>query len=121
MIFGRTPLGEIREFLEEELAWARERGLAAVEADALLAGPYIHARLGDFDKARDYLERSKAICRELGLAYGLAEAHMAGGQLEMLAQDPAAAERELHGRFGSRSRWAHRAMPRSTGFRSHTS
>ena len=96
MIFGRTPLHEIREFLEEELAWAREHGLAAVEADALLGGPYIHARLGDFDKARDYLERSKAICRELGLAYGLAEAHMAGGQLEMLAQDPAAAERELH-------------------------
>ena len=95
MIFGRTPLGEIREFLDEELAWAQERGLAAVEADALLAGPYIHARLGDFAKARDYLERSKAICRELGLAYGLAEAHMAGGQLEMLANDPAAAEREL--------------------------
>jgi tetratricopeptide (TPR) repeat protein len=95
MIFGRTPLSEMVPFLEEELAWARERGLAALEADALLAGPYIHARLGDFDKARDYLERSKAICRELGIAYGLAEAHMAGGQLEMLADDPAAAEREL--------------------------
>ena len=95
MMFGRTPLSEVLEFTEEELAWARERGLAAVEADALLAGPYIQARLGDFDKARDYLERSKAICRELGIAYGLAEAHMAGGQLEMLAEDPAAAEREL--------------------------
>jgi len=95
MIFGRTPLSEALEFVEEELAWARERGLAAVEADALLAGPYIHARLGDFGKARDYLERSKAICRELGIAYGLAEAHMAGGQLEMLADDPAAAEHEL--------------------------
>ena len=95
MLFGRTPLRDVLKFTEEELAWARERGLAAVEADALLAGPYIHARLGDFDKARDYLERSKAICRELGIAYGLAEAHMAGGQLEMLAEDPAAAEREL--------------------------
>jgi class 3 adenylate cyclase/tetratricopeptide (TPR) repeat protein len=95
MLFGRTPLRDVLKFTEEELAWARERGLAAVEADALLAGPYIHARLGDFDKARDYLERSKAICRELGIAYGLAEAHMAGGQLEMLAEYPAAAEREL--------------------------
>jgi tetratricopeptide (TPR) repeat protein len=95
MIFGRTPLSEMLPFLEEELAWAREHGLAAVEADALLAGPYIHARLGDFERARDYLQRSKAICRELGIAYGLAEAHMAGGQLEMLAEDPAAAEREL--------------------------
>jgi tetratricopeptide (TPR) repeat protein len=95
MIFGRTPLTEVLAFQEEELAWAREHGLAAVEADALLAGPYIHARLGDFDKARDYLERSKAICSELGVAYGLAEAHMAGAQLELLAGDPAAAGREL--------------------------
>jgi class 3 adenylate cyclase/tetratricopeptide (TPR) repeat protein len=95
MLFGRTHVDETLAFLEEELAWARERGLAAVEADALLGGPYLYARLGRFDEARDRLERSKAICRELGIAYGLAEAHMAGAELEMLAGDAAAAEREL--------------------------
>jgi class 3 adenylate cyclase/tetratricopeptide (TPR) repeat protein len=95
MLFGRTRVAEALAFLEEELAWARERGLAAVEADALLVGPYVYARLGRFDEARDRLERSKSICRELGIAYGLAEAHMAGAELEMLAGDPAAAEREL--------------------------
>jgi tetratricopeptide (TPR) repeat protein len=95
MLFGRTPVGEVLAFLDEELAWAREHGLAAVEADALLGGPYLYSRLGRFDEARERLERSKALWRELGLRYELSEAHAAGAQMEMLAGDPAAAEREL--------------------------
>ena len=95
MLFGRTPLVDVKEFVEEQLAWARERGLPALEADALLGGPYVDARLGDFELGREKLERSKAICRELGIAYGLAEAHMAGAELEVLADDLSAAEREL--------------------------
>ena len=95
MLFGRTPVTEVLAFLDEELAWAQERGLAAVEADALLGGPYLYSRLGRFDEARDRLERSKSICRDLGIAYGLAEAHTAGAQMEMLAGDTDAAEREL--------------------------
>ena len=100
MLFGRTPVDEVLAFLDEELAWAHERGLAVVEADALLGGPYLYARLGRFDEARDRLERSKAICRELGIAYGLAEAHMAGAEMEMLAGDVDAAERELRAAIG---------------------
>jgi class 3 adenylate cyclase/tetratricopeptide (TPR) repeat protein len=95
MIFGRTPLAECQEFIDAELAWAEEQGLPAVEADALLGGPYIHARRGSFEPAREMLRRSKAICRELGLAYGLCEAGMAGSELEKLAGDLSAAEREL--------------------------
>ena len=95
MLFGRTPLAEVKEFLEAELAWAREHGFPALEADALLMGPYVDARLGDVELGREKLERSKAICRELGIAYGLAEAHMAGSELEVLAGDLPAAEREL--------------------------
>ena len=95
MLFGRTHVDEVLLFLDEELAWARERGLPAVEADALLGGPYLYSRLGDFDEARSRLERSKTICRELGIAYGLAEAHMAGAEMEMHAGDAEAAEREL--------------------------
>ena len=95
MLFGRTPVDDVLAFIDEELVWARERGLPAVEADALLGGPYLYARLGRFDEARDRLERSKAICRELGIAYGLAEAHMAGAEMEMLAGDAEAAEQEL--------------------------
>ena len=95
MLFGRTPVTEVLAFLDEELAWGREHGLPAIEADALLGGPYLDSRLGRFDEARDKLERSKAICRELGIAYGLAEAHIAGSEMEHLAGDLAAAEREI--------------------------
>ena len=95
MLFGRTPVTEVLAFLDEELAWGREHGLAAIEADALLGGPYLDSRLGRFDEARDKLERSKTICRELGFAYGLAEAHVAGCELEQLAGDLATAEREI--------------------------
>ena len=95
MLFGRTPVQEVLAFLDEELAWAEERGLLALEADALLGGPYLYSRLGEFEEARNRLERSKSICRELGIAYGLAEAHSAGAELEMLAGQLDAAEREL--------------------------
>ena len=85
----------------------------------MLGGPYLYARLGRFDEARDRLERSKAICRELGIAYGLAEAHMAGAEMEMLAGDAEAAERELgtrsgrdgHGRVALRRPLPHSARP----------
>jgi uncharacterized protein YbaR (Trm112 family) len=73
---------------EEELTWAHERGLPAVEADALLRGPYLYARLGRFDEARDRLERFKTICRELGRAYGLAEAHTIPALREKQATSP---------------------------------
>jgi class 3 adenylate cyclase len=95
MLFGRTPVDEVLAFIADELAWSREHGLPAVEADALLGGPYLLSRLGRFGEARAQLERSKAICRELGLTYGLCEAHSAGADMEMLADAPAAAEREL--------------------------
>jgi len=97
MLFGRTPVEEVLTFLDEELEWGREHGLASVEADALLGGPYLYSRLGRFGEARERLERSKELCRELGIRYGLAEAHSAGAQMEMLAGDPEAAERELRG------------------------
>jgi tetratricopeptide (TPR) repeat protein len=100
MVFGSTPLPVLERFLDDELAWAREHHLPAVEADALLAGPYVHARLGDFELAREMLERSKAICRDLGLVYGLCEAGMAGAELEVQAGDLAAAERELREAIG---------------------
>ncbi len=95
MVFGRTPLLEVRAFCEEQIAWAKERNLPAVEADALLVGPYVDARLGNFELARERLARSKEICRDLGITYGLAEAGMAGGELELTAGDLPAAEREL--------------------------
>ena len=111
MLFGRTPVTEVLAFLDEELAWGREHGLPAIEADALLGGPYLDSRLGRFDEARDKLERSKSICRELGIAYGLAEATL------RRLRDGAPRRRPRCGGAGAPggdsrrdSRWARRAI-----------
>ena len=121
MLFGQTPLAEVNAFLEEELAWSREHGLPAVEADALLGGPYVDARLGNFVLARAKLERSKEICRDLGIAYGLAEAHMAGAELEMLAGEPSGAERELRTAIDLAAAMEADTTSRSIGYASHGS
>ena len=98
MLFGRTPVDEALAFLDEELVWARERGLAAVEADALLGGPYLYSRLGRFEEARERLERSKAICRELGIAV------RPGGGAHGGGRDGAARGRRRGGRAGAARR-----------------
>ncbi|HEU5212071.1 MAG TPA: AAA family ATPase [Gaiellaceae bacterium] len=95
MLFGPTPLAEVRQLFEDELAWGRDRGIPSVEADGLLGTAYVAPRVGDFVLGRQNLERSRVICREFGIVYGLAEAAMAGGELEVLAGDLPAAEREL--------------------------
>ena len=95
MLFGPTPYAEVMAFIDEEMAWARDRGYPGVEADAALVGPYCYPLFGRWDEARALLERSKALASELGIRYGLAEACWAGAQMEMLAGDLEAAEREM--------------------------
>jgi tetratricopeptide (TPR) repeat protein len=95
LIASRTPVEEIIAFLEEEAAWGREKGFPFLEADAALAGPYLYPMLGRFEEGRELLARSKSIFGELGAKYNVAEACWAGAQLERLAGDWAAAEREL--------------------------
>ena len=87
-----------------------------VEADALLMGPYVDARVGDFDLGREKLERSKAICRELGIAYGLAEAHMAGAELEVLATTCPPRSGNCATRFASPTRWMRTTTSPCTSF-----
>jgi tetratricopeptide (TPR) repeat protein len=51
--------------------------------------------LGRFEEGRELLAQSKSIFAELGAKYNFAEACWAGAQLERLAGDAPAAEREL--------------------------
>jgi tetratricopeptide (TPR) repeat protein len=95
MIASRVPVDEILAFLDEETAWAREKGFPFLEADAALAGPYLYPMLGRFEEGRELLAKSKSIFWELGAKYNFAEACWAGAQLERLAGDWVAAEREL--------------------------
>jgi tetratricopeptide (TPR) repeat protein len=95
LIASRTPVKEIIAFLDEEAAWGREKGFPFLEADAALAGPYLYPMLGRFEEGREMLAKAKSIFGELGAKYNVAEACWAGAQLERLAGDWAAAEREL--------------------------
>ena len=95
MLFSRTPVEEVLAFLDEERQWAREKGFPFLEADAALGGPYLYPMLGRFEEGRELCRRSKATFQELGTMYNVAEACWAGAQLELLAGDTAAAEREL--------------------------
>jgi class 3 adenylate cyclase/tetratricopeptide (TPR) repeat protein len=95
MLMSRTPVEEVLAFLDEEKQWAREKGFPFLEADAALGGPYLYPMLGRFEEGRELCARAKAIFEELGAMYNVAEACWAGAQLELLAGDAAAAEREL--------------------------
>jgi tetratricopeptide (TPR) repeat protein len=56
----------------------------------------LEAMLGRFDAARDLIGRARALAEELGLEATLAaQAANGAGEIELLAADPAAAEREL--------------------------
>jgi tetratricopeptide (TPR) repeat protein len=52
MLFGPTPYPEVLEFMRDEVAWARERGVAFTEADGLLGEAYAWVGLGDLEAAR---------------------------------------------------------------------
>jgi tetratricopeptide (TPR) repeat protein len=95
MLFSRTPVEEVLAFLDEERQWAREKGFPFLEADAALGGPYLYPMLGRFEEGRELCRRSKATFVDLGAMYNVAEACWAGAQLELLAGDAVAAEREL--------------------------
>jgi class 3 adenylate cyclase/tetratricopeptide (TPR) repeat protein len=68
------------------------------------------ARLGRFDEARTLTRRSEAIFRDLGLSLHLAGLTHYAAEIELLADEPAAAERELrtgldeYVRMGERAR-----------------
>ncbi|MBI2238917.1 MAG: AAA family ATPase [Actinobacteria bacterium] len=90
---GRIPAAEgldrCRRILE------RAEGDRKAEAFALMVGAVLKARLGPFDEARAEIARGRAILQDLGLRVLAAATVMVSGEIEMLAGDAAAAERQL--------------------------
>ena len=94
MLFGRTPVDEVLAFLDDELAWARERDIPAVEADALLGGPYLsRAWAGSMRVASGASGRRRSAASSGRLR--APEAHAAGRSWRCSRGGPTAAEREL--------------------------
>jgi tetratricopeptide (TPR) repeat protein len=90
---GPTPVAEAIERCEEIAA----RGLADRQAEALVlcSLAYLRGMRGDFPEARELYARAGHLLRDLGGVVLAASTSLASARVELLAGDPARAEREL--------------------------
>jgi len=94
--YGPSPVGELLQFAEMSLEWARANGQRAQEAHGLAQGlGRSYAMLGDFEAARSAVAEARSIVEDLGFVWHRAGIASAAGFVETLAGDPVAAEREL--------------------------
>ena len=82
-----AAIGRCREILEESTG---DRYAEGVTANALA---YLEGMRGSFDEARELATRSRTILEDLGLVLAASVLDVWAGQVELLAGDPAAAER----------------------------
>ncbi len=90
---GPTPVEEVVDRCEGLLT----QGLANRQAEALVLRSLAHlcAMRGDFARGRELYTRARELLNDLGLAVFAASISIQSSSVEMLAADPAAAEREL--------------------------
>ena len=93
LYYGPVPVGEATAQVEAILD--RAQGARVVQSTALVCLAGLHAQSGRFEDARRLLAQGRAISDELGFRVWVAGFSLAAGDIEMLADDPAAAEREL--------------------------
>jgi class 3 adenylate cyclase/tetratricopeptide (TPR) repeat protein len=106
-LYGPTPVADVVRRCEEILT--SEPGNRTVQgARALRTLGALRAMQGRFDEAREHLARSREILDDLGLKLRAAFGSEAAGFLEMLAGDPAAAERELRSGYEALERLGER-------------
>jgi class 3 adenylate cyclase/tetratricopeptide (TPR) repeat protein len=90
---GPTPVEEVVDRCEGLLT----QGLANRQAEALVLRSLAHlcAMRGDFARGRELYTRARELLNDLGLSVFAASISIQASSVEMLASDPAAAEREL--------------------------
>ena len=96
-LFGPRPVEDALRTCEEVRGTAG--GDRSVEAVVTTVVAVLEARRGSFHEARRLEHESEELFRELGLSVSLAGAGMYSGTIELLADDPEAAERELRTAF----------------------
>ena len=106
-LYGPTPVADVVRRCEE--IFTSVPGDRTVQgARALRTLGALRAMQGRFEEARDLLARSTEILEDLGLKLRAAFGSEAAGFLEMLAGDPAAAERELRSGYEALERLGER-------------
>ena len=96
-LYGPTPVPEAIERCEAIVAEALEDRRTQGLVMSLLSG--LRAMQGDFAAARDLYTRARLMLEELGRSVVAASTSQQSCRVEMLAGDPAAAERELRRDF----------------------
>jgi tetratricopeptide (TPR) repeat protein len=93
LYYGPLPVPEAAARAEAILEQAA--GAQVVQSTALVCLAALRAFSGRFEEARDLLDQGRAISDELGFRVWVAGFSLAAGDIEMLAGEPKAAEREL--------------------------
>jgi class 3 adenylate cyclase/tetratricopeptide (TPR) repeat protein len=91
--YGPTPVPEAIQRCGEILHQCA--GSKSAQALVLCALSHLHGLAGEFDTAREHYRRSRSIYEQLGMRVHAALVSLDSAPVEMLAGDPAAAEREL--------------------------
>src|SRR5829696_6822937 len=91
-VVGPAPAGRAIARCESFLA---RQATALLEANVVAPLAVLRAMTGDFDEARRLYARGEAIFQELGVRLALLGATFLGGLVELLADDPVAAERHV--------------------------
>jgi ATP/maltotriose-dependent transcriptional regulator MalT len=93
LYYGPLPVAEAAARAEALLE--RAQGARVVQSTVVVGLAGLRAQSGRFDEARRLLAQGRAISDELGFRVWVAGFSLVGGDIEMLGDDPVAAEREL--------------------------
>jgi tetratricopeptide (TPR) repeat protein len=111
-LHGPTPAVDAIARCEQILD--QGEGQRYVQASMLYKLAVLHAMRGRFSEAREFYRRGKAITEDLGQRLRVATMTQFAGELEMLAGDSAAAERELRWGYETLAEMGEKAFLSST-------
>jgi tetratricopeptide (TPR) repeat protein len=106
--YGPTPVPEAIHRADEIVD--RPTVAPIVQSTCLVCLAGLHALSGRFEQARDLLARGRAISEELGFRVWQAGFSLLSSEIEMLADDPAAAERDLRGGYSALEEMGERGL-----------
>jgi class 3 adenylate cyclase/tetratricopeptide (TPR) repeat protein len=108
LFYGPLPVPEA--IARAEAVLERAQGARVVQSTALVGLAGLHAQSGRFDEARRLLAQGRSISDELGFRVWVAGFSLAAGDIELLADDPAAAEGELRRGYEALEAMGERAL-----------
>jgi class 3 adenylate cyclase/tetratricopeptide (TPR) repeat protein len=95
LFWGPRHVDDVAREVGRKLDWARRRGVRSLEVDALRILARIRAMQGRFEEARQLLRETGEVFSSYGDTLVLVGGFLSAGLVELLADQPAAAEKVL--------------------------